>query len=639
MPRLTEPSYLDAASFQYGRNTIGAQRSGLVSYPAKSGGSQLWETTTGGIVVTRTVSPKLDLLLWTKQLPSKSGQDPLGLNLRLAARLGHGLLYGITSVTPRARYYAFFPWAIYAYLRDEKGRAGDRGILSAILKREKALVIGSMLQHGGSPCPGGALGGSTSAKRILDSSEPVDLLSWKHLKDRMGQLGVYMGSLVNLGTWEREVHAKPEEVAEPADTEPEDYEKLSALGIRLAKAYHAAVKNTEYVQRWAARPRPVRNAVLETFGRHGCLCGLQHAAGADLPLLRDLFFAMGKTPQREDDLRRRQSLVLLLEVARQFAPHGIPLHVETFGWAVYFGSVPVDGEKHKIVRCVWSDGLQDIATRWRMFYFHRYLTIALESLLLSLIVWIKTSLSGTSVEGALAALRPEDAQRRIAKRLGLRLTRPFLSLSPEDLFKITGVNVDPTTDRGCPDFDRVVDLHHSLSERRLTDLLLSEEPLEADERLAVATILAYVVLARYRRWLDTPMDHWLAQHVSDPYEDIYLGTVLRYLGRRSPLGWWRVPSVHLLEQLLSRFVVSQHEAMVHARGIIRTTALFHRDAGRLIWTRFEFDEAGGRNARLHSAIQILVDLGLLEHDEVGIPRLTSDGRVWLRRFLGKGVPS
>ena len=44
-----------------------------------------------------------------------SDADPLGLNLRVSARLANELLHCITSITPRARYYSFFPWAFEDY--------------------------------------------------------------------------------------------------------------------------------------------------------------------------------------------------------------------------------------------------------------------------------------------------------------------------------------------------------------------------------------------------------------------------------------------------------------------------------------------------------------------------------------------
>ena len=64
----------------------------------------------------------LRLLHWTKELPKASENDPLGLELRVSARLSNELLYCITSITPRARYYAFFPWAMQDYNERERLR-------------------------------------------------------------------------------------------------------------------------------------------------------------------------------------------------------------------------------------------------------------------------------------------------------------------------------------------------------------------------------------------------------------------------------------------------------------------------------------------------------------------------------------
>jgi hypothetical protein len=52
----------------------------------------------------------IELLRWNKKLPSASSQDPLGLNLRVSARLAGELLHCITSITPRARHHSF-AWA------------------------------------------------------------------------------------------------------------------------------------------------------------------------------------------------------------------------------------------------------------------------------------------------------------------------------------------------------------------------------------------------------------------------------------------------------------------------------------------------------------------------------------------------
>jgi hypothetical protein len=111
----------------------------------------------------------VQLLRWNKKLPSASTQDPLGLNLRLSARLATQLLYCITSITPRARYYAFFPWAFQDYAENEKGKRGDPGSVRAVLSRERAMVLGAVLHHDGAACEGGALGGSNKATELVNS--------------------------------------------------------------------------------------------------------------------------------------------------------------------------------------------------------------------------------------------------------------------------------------------------------------------------------------------------------------------------------------------------------------------------------------------------------------------------------------
>jgi hypothetical protein len=100
------------------------------------------------------------LLHWSEKTANPSEQDPLGLNLRVGARLGAQLLYCITSITPRARYYSFPTWCVADYLDRAKGTALDGGLRMALLLRERALALGCVFDHGGQPCEGGGLIGS-----------------------------------------------------------------------------------------------------------------------------------------------------------------------------------------------------------------------------------------------------------------------------------------------------------------------------------------------------------------------------------------------------------------------------------------------------------------------------------------------
>lgn len=92
---------------------------------------------------------------WSEQIRGTGGRDPLGLN-HVAFRLADQLLYCITSITPRARYYSFLTWVVLK--ASECGEALDFD--NAIRLLEKAYVLGCVLRHDNATCPDGRLVGS-----------------------------------------------------------------------------------------------------------------------------------------------------------------------------------------------------------------------------------------------------------------------------------------------------------------------------------------------------------------------------------------------------------------------------------------------------------------------------------------------
>lgn len=107
------------------------------------------------------------LLRWNEQIPATGVQDPLGLALRGSARLASRLLYCVTSITPRARYFSFLPWCIYDYQQREESQPFKAGLRRGIILREQVLTLGSVAHHPGGPYPGGNLVGSTRASKWL----------------------------------------------------------------------------------------------------------------------------------------------------------------------------------------------------------------------------------------------------------------------------------------------------------------------------------------------------------------------------------------------------------------------------------------------------------------------------------------
>jgi len=151
----------------------------------------------------KSTNAPLRLLHWTEPVKAKAGTDPLGLALRVGARLAGQLLYCITSITPRARYYSFLPWCVREYRKTLRGQERDPGIVKAVQQWEKALVLGCVVHHEGKPCLGGGLVGSSKVVEWFNTESGIptqlDLSSRSFSKNPA--LGQYFGSLINLGVF------------------------------------------------------------------------------------------------------------------------------------------------------------------------------------------------------------------------------------------------------------------------------------------------------------------------------------------------------------------------------------------------------------------------------------------------------
>jgi hypothetical protein len=87
--------------------------------------------------------------------------------------------------------------------------------------------------------------------------------------------------------------------------------------------------------------------------------------------------------------------------------------------------------------------------------------------------------------------------------------------------------------------------------------------------------------------------------------------------------------------VIGRFVVKQHEVLSYEKVWDGTRALFHSESGVIRWRGLSYDEIVVENSRFYSAVQILVDLALVEHDDNDrwLAKLTVEGRKFLKGEL------
>ncbi len=559
-------------------------------------------------------------------MSSSDVQDPLGLGLRGSTRMASQLLYCITVLTPRARYFSFVPWAVFdAQTREKAGVLRDK-----ILRREQALTLGCVAQHGGKPCAGGRLVGSDAATKWLAKGRDSINLRKADRFAKVPAFDQYFRPLVDLGIFVSHdsdgASADSEDETEAVSSEVQ----LSPLGMDIAARLDRILAGLSSTAAIASKEGTCTVKSLTSFAKRAGLCEIMGSSAPDRDLLRDLLFA--RVPMKGDShpLRRR-SLLLLLELCRQFSPGNWLLGHENFGQAVYYGHL-ADGKSRLRV---WIPAeLQDVATRWRMFYFHHFMSVALEALFAWLVTYVGDSgLAGKSMDAMIAELDGTSTQKAVGEHLGLALPQSFRGLTPAALFAAAGFPHGPLDKETSVAIDAAVPVTSPICEDAIEKQLRSGKHLRTASGLALPLVLLSVTLARYRLWADTPYDAWLSAQADDHRLDLVPPLVTQGLEQRYRGCWWTTTFDELARHILERYVLSQHIEMSYrktATGMGEKCLLAVHD-GRIASTK-SYTGIGMGNPRFRSAVQLLTDLALLREDD-DVHRLTDAGKSFLRSEL------
>ena len=576
------------------------------------------------------LKPTQHLLRWSDYVPASDVQDPLGLNLRGLTRLGERLLHCITSITPRARYYSFIPWCVFDYQNREKGKPYALGLRAAIVIRENALTLACVTHHEGGTCRGGALVGSNEAKRWLGKGNTeADLKKLKFAKNPA--LNAYFTSLVNLGCFvtENDGAVVVDGTGEEREFTFDDVE-LSPLGLDLAKRYDSVAGGVPVVRQLAHGNRRCSVESLAEFGKHGGLCELTEADPADRNLLRDIFFGI-LNPKGDSHRVRRQSLLLILELCRQLSAEERELNDADFSGAAYFGELVTEEGRLGVEI---APAFVDIATRWRMFYFHHFMGVALEGMFSWLIAQLEAcKLAGSTLEELALRLNDQSVRKRLSDLLQCDFKKPFGEMTPSNLFaELSLPHGDLNAEFGTA-FDLAVRSTHPVAENSLETLVRDNEFLQSSTGLALPMILLATTLMRYSRWEMTDYGKWLATAAKDPYLDLVPPVLASGLSRRFG-QWWNCKWSDLAGFVLSRYVVRQHQSMSYEKSWTGDRCLLQVD-GSKVFSTGGYEKINMRNPRLDSAIQILNDLALIEKAEDGVTHLTKEGTQFLQQELKK----
>jgi hypothetical protein len=328
---------------------------------------------------------------------------------------------------------------------------------------------------------------------------------------------------------------------------------------------------------------------------------------------------------------RNRSLVLVLELCKQLSSDGWDLTEPHFSMAVYYNKVVSDDERLNVQLPV---SLSDISVRWRMFYFHHYMAVALEGMF----AWLVKTLCERGVTGAttkeLAEVLGENTvQRSLAEFFEIEMSS-FGETTPSELFKKFGLEIDDLDKSTSKSIDEIVGPENKLAEHWLEDAIRDRRFLESSTGLAVPLILFALTLGRYLQWAESDYGNWLASAANDPYLDLVPPSVLQGMEQHFR-QWWSSSWVDLADFVLSRYVVQQHQAMAFEKTKRGDRCLLQVDGAKVI-AELPHGKIGIRNPRFNSAVQILKDLALLENSEGESTRLTEDGVTLLSTELKNG---
>lgn len=543
-------------------------------------------------------------------------RDALGVETLGEAILAD-LLPGINNQTSRARYYSFWAWVVRDFILDPSVAHTQATFYEWLRRREDTLIL-AYLSHG---CAGGAAG-AQQGETIWQGGEPDGYpIDWPSMQSVAGggfQL-YYRGAL--------------QEMNIIRSMEGSSHDNLTAeVGLPLADAYATSVANTQFSKEYLVATR-LSKSVIQDFAEQGCLCRLsQH--DVERRALIDAFFRFDSPDTFA--VKRLTSLCFFLDIIGQ--SQGQILAQGDMREVLYFWSF---GDHHSYVP---EGNLLEPAQRWRSFMLRQWFVFAVESL------W------GLFLERvAIEPLRASEYLAWLVTELGLQALADTLgiSLSSSDVHTLSVQEFYNAVREAVPVGalePGKASLATSLNERSLARPMWSTATdYNPQVRAGRALIILALMYWRCQPWRDQPGWRYLTDHFSAGR--LPIESYLRHVDHAFKEQW---SLAHWLGWIHRQYIWLQHRRVTLEKLVARgqETAKFElidEEVGNSNGLSTPFEEPYMRalgsdlpkmNApRFPSALQMLVDLALIEPIAGSGYRLLPDGATLLEKFRVYSVPT
>lgn len=524
------------------------------------------------------MDPTAYLPRWTKRTPmAEGGRDPLGLN-RVADLLRGELLPGIITTTHRARYYSVFSWILWHIGEQREPPTTTDEFARALQRREAAFAVATYFDSMASVDPIGI----EQIRRELSGDPERFSLDFQVLPgNRYGAFGQnYMNCMWELGLWHR-----PTEIRE---------EILPGTGEQLALELADALSTTPYGQRALWTEDEVRREDLLASAEVMSLAALTRPGRErERDLLVDLLFGLDDQEEHEGRRHRRDTLGLLVWIARAYGLAGIRCPASQLEWPLlyaplYYGRLVDDADDSPVEL---PSRFEEVATYWRHYCAHQYLTVALERCLQALLRLLGESARGLDRDDAAELL----VTASFHEFLGERGVSSKGTTSPAAVMRAFGVHEVPRQ-HDSP----AAHTHQDIASPRSQCALASERPDRSDTLFASGLMM---LIGLYARWRALPRDLMTESLAIRIDQDPWIGTLLPMFDDwlDPTLDW--IPAVaRLLEYLIVR-----HDDVLYAKGKLESPWL--RRAGSILSAEGDLLPQF-RNARVEPAASMLFDLGI-----------------------------
>jgi len=300
--------------------------------------------------------------LWTTTDFKKiSGEDHLGIKY-VSVSISDRLQSGITTITPRARYWSFFTWVLHDFIQQNKGLQNKDLSINAFreyLKRQEWYFILANIAEGEvkGAMPSGLMG-VTKGRKLWDSNDNSIQCQYDYLANSFGGYSIYGNVIKILG------------LIRTGDIEKGiEIDRITPTGLRLAKAFKDEISGTEYYNKWRYSDKPVPKEVLLEYGNKASLSNL-NPDSKDLPILKEIF--LQDDAKEENHLLRTLSLKYYIEIIKT---RGLVNNRKIWRKIMYDQLSP-RGEASVLI----NRELRNVAIGWEIFHGRQIFTFSLETI-------------------------------------------------------------------------------------------------------------------------------------------------------------------------------------------------------------------------------------------------------------------